>query len=185
MPEFKLHDETTAPEAALPFFETAKNLFGFVPNVLRIQAEAPALLEGYMTLSKIFSSTSFSPAEQQIILMCVSYANNCTYCMAAHTGGAMKTGADAAAIEAIRAGTPVADARLEALCGFVKTVVDKRGFAAPGEVDAFLAAGFTRQNVMEVVLGIAVKTMTHYANHLAETPLDAQLSPLAWEKPAA
>ena len=185
MPEFKLHDQTTAPEAALPFFESAQNLFGFVPNVLRIQAGAPALLEGYMTLSKIFSTTSFSPAEQQIILMCVSYANNCTYCMAAHTGGAMKSGADDKAIESIRAGTPVADSRLEALCGFVKTVVDKSGFVPPEEIDAFLAAGFTQQNVLEVILGIAVKTMTHYANHMADTPLDAQLSPLAWEKPAA
>lgn len=185
MPDFKLHDMDSAPGDSRPFLEAAEEKFGFVPNVLKIQAEAPALLEGYMTLSQIYAKSSFSAAEQQIILMCVSYANNCQYCMAAHTGGAKQSGADVEAIEAIRKGGEIPDQRLDALCSFVRSVVDQRGWV-PGEtVEAFLEAGYSRQNVLEVILGIAVKTMTHYVNHMADTPLDVELKALAWEKPAA
>ncbi len=183
MAEFKVHSIESAPEESRPFMEKAKEMFGFTPNVLRVQAEAPALIEGYMTLSEIYSKSSFSKGEQQIILMCVSYENNCHYCMAAHTGGAMGAGVSDEIREAVRAGTEVPEARINALCTFVKLMVEKRGWLDGADVDAFLEAGFTNQNVLEIVLGIAVKTMTHYANHIAGTVLDDEMSALAWTKP--
>jgi len=59
----------------------------------------------------------------------------------------------------------------------------------PGSPDdalrAFLASGYTRQNALEVVLGIGTYTMSTLANRLTGAPLDDQLSAFAWHPEAA
>lgn len=50
-------------------------------------------------------------------------------------------------------------------------------------IDAFLAAGFTRRNVLEVVLGVATKVMSNYTNHLVHTQLDPFMKGNEWTKP--
>ena len=77
-------------------------------------------------------------------------------------------------------GRPIADERLEALYKFTETVVRKRGWADEDDVQAFLAAGFGRAQVLEIVLGVAFKTLSNYANHLIQTPVDAAFAPRAW-----
>lgn len=169
------------PEAARPYLEQAGRKFGFVPNLLSVLAESPATLNGYLTLSGILAQGTFSAAEQQLILITASTVNGCSYCVAAHTMGAKGAGLAEDAIEAVRAGTPIADPRLAALHDFTVRVVEKRGWLAADEVDAFLDAGFTKAQVLEVLLAVALKTISNYSNHLAETPLDAGFEPARWE----
>ncbi len=174
MTQYTLYDLETAPEASKPFMQAAKDKFGFVPNVLRIQAEAPALIKGYLTLSGIFGESGLSPAEQQTILLSASITNECKYCGAAHSGGALGAGVTPEDVEAIRTGKALSDPKLNALSTLTKQVVKERGWVSAPDQDAFLAAGYTKADIMHIVLGIAVKTMTHYVNHMANTPLDEQ-----------
>jgi AhpD family alkylhydroperoxidase len=185
MTTFQVHDESSAPAAALPFLAKAKSAFGMVPNLLGIFAESPALLEGYMTLAGIFAKTSFTPIEQQTILLTVSFENSCGYCMAAHSSIASGQGMLSAVLAALRKGVPPPDARLEALVQFTRTVVRERGWAGERDLDSFLQAGFTKAQVLEVVLGVGLKTLSNYANHVAHTPVDAPFQPQAWTAPAA
>src|SRR5579862_949579 len=88
-----------------------------------------------------------------------------------------------AVIAALGAGSAVPDARLEALHRFTTIVVRERGFVSEAEVEAFLAAGFTRRNVLEVILGVATKVMSNYTNHIVHTPYDAFMQGNEWTKP--
>lgn len=63
-------------------------------------------------------------------------------------------------------------------------MVRQRGVVDPADVDAFLAAGFTRAQVLEVILGIATKVLSNYTNHIAATPLDAFMAGSEWTPPA-
>ncbi|MGF1553367.1 MAG: carboxymuconolactone decarboxylase family protein [Paracoccaceae bacterium] len=181
---FPLHDLDTAPEAARTVLEAARKSFGTVPNLHRVLAGAPAALEGYATLWGLFDETSFAPAERQVVYLASSYENECRYCMAGHSVLARHAGVPDGAVAAIRDGRPIADPRLEALRAFTAEVVVNRGRVAEAGVEAFLAAGFTRAQVLEVVLGVAVKVISNYANHLAETPLDAFMKDTVWTPPA-
>ena len=172
MDKFKLHDLESAPEASRPFLEAAQTKFGFIPNVLRLQAEAPALLKGYMTLSGIFSESGLTPGEQQVVLLAASIANKCHYCAAAHSMAATGAGVDQEIIEAIRTNETLKDHKLDVLVTLTKKMIEARGWLTGDDIEPFLEAGYSRADVMHVVLGIAVKTMTHYVNHMAETPLD-------------
>ena len=147
-------------------------------------AAAPALLEGYLTLSGLFERTSFTPAERQLILLALSRANRCHYCVAAHSTVARMAGLSEEAITATRAGREITqDPRLEALRRFTTTLVERQGFVEDRALEAFLAAGFTKRQVLEIVLAAGLKLLSNYTNHLAHTPLDEPLKPAAWTPP--
>jgi uncharacterized peroxidase-related enzyme len=181
MIEFPVHTEQTVPVPALSAFATAVAKFGFVPNLVGMLAESPAAAAGYLAIGEQFDNSSFTPAERQVVLLAVSYENGCDYCMAAHTVVAGMSRLPAAVIEALRTGAPLPDPRLERLARFTRAVVRERGHLPESELDAFLAAGFTRAQVLEVILGVAMKTLSNYANHIARTPLDAAFAAARWE----
>ena len=55
----------------------------------------------------------------------------------------------------------------------------------PADVEAFHAAGYGRAQVLEVILGVGLKTLSNYTNHLVDTPLDAAFEKNAWEPAGA
>lgn len=185
MTEFTAYTIETASEAARPIFECVQGAFGFVPNLQSYMAESPELLAGYTALWDLFGKSTLSAHEQQVVYLTANFENECHYCMAGHTTLAkmQKMGDDV--IAALRAGTELPDARLEALHRFTTLVVRDRGFVADADIDAFIAAGFTRRNVLEVILGAATKLMSNYTNHIVHTPLDAFMKGNEWTKPAA
>ena len=61
---------------------------------------------------------------------------------------------------------------------------EKRGWVSEIDIDGFLAAGFTRAQVLEVILGVTYKTLSNYTNHVVDTPVDQAFSAREW-RPAA
>lgn len=180
MTNFTTHSMDSAPDKSQPLMKGAQSAFGFVPNLLATMAESPAMLEAYMTLSGIFDKSDLSPTERQIILMTNNRLNGCTYCMAAHTVIAANSGVPADVIASLRDGSEIKDTKLEALRQFAAVINETRGWPSQADVDAFLAAGYTRQTVLEVILGTGLKVLSNYTNHVAETPVDANFAASAW-----
>jgi len=183
MTAFTLHTVQTAPEAARAQLAGIEKAWTFIPNLHRTLAESPVTLQAYDALFGLVGQSSFSPAEQQVAFLAINVANECEYCTAGHSVLAKMAGVTPDVVEALRESAPVADARLEALRNFVERVVAERGFAGDAAVEAFLAAGFTRAQVLEVVLIVATKTISNYVNHLTHTPLDAFMAPTKWTAP--
>lgn len=180
MSEFKVHSADSAPGKSAELLKQAESAFGFVPNLLGTFAEAPATLEGYLTLGKLFDQSSFDATERQVVLLSVSRYNECHYCLAAHTVIAGMQNVPRDVVDAIRDGREIDDERLEALRRFTTTVVDRRGWADDAEIRRFEQAGFSRQQLLEVILGVAFKTISNYTNHIAETPIDDAFAGEAW-----
>lgn len=152
-----------------------------MPNLIKELAAAPAAVNAYVTLSGLFDGTSLTPVERQIVLATTSTENGCAYCVAAHTAGLKMTGLVDDQIEALRERRALADRKFEALRIFTTAVVNTRGLIEENDLDAFRQAGYTREQVLEVLVGVAMKTLSNYANHIAETPLDKQLEAFVWE----
>jgi alkylhydroperoxidase family enzyme len=100
----------------------------------------------------------------------------------AHSGIAKRMKVDDAINDALRDETPLPNARLEALRDFTLAVTRGRGHVDEAELQAFFDAGFTKRQVLEVILGLSQKVMSNYTNHLAETPVDEAFKSFAWEK---
>lgn len=182
MTKFQLHTTDTAPKASKPLLEKAQANYGFIPHLMGFLAEEPAALEGYMTLTDIFSKSSLNEQEQQIVLLTASVENNCTYCVAAHSTVAAMKGLDKTVIDAIRNKQPVKDADYEALRMITEAIVKERGWIKEDTCQQFLNAGYSRQHLLAVILGVTLKTLSNYTNHIVEAPLDSAFKQNAWEK---
>jgi uncharacterized peroxidase-related enzyme len=181
--QFTLHTPATAPAASADILTQVEKAWGFVPNLHRILAESPAAIEAYGTLWGIAEKTSFTPVERNIAYLAIIFENECTYCMAGHSNLSRMAHVDGGAIEAVRQGQPIGDTHLEALRVFAGKVTRDRGVVSDTDVAAFIAAGFTRANVLDVLVLAATKLISNYTNHIADTPLDPFMKGAEWTAP--
>jgi uncharacterized peroxidase-related enzyme len=187
--QYKLSLTALKPEQAEPpaqaRLEEARSSLGFVPNMYAVMANSPGLLDTYVHgYGRFREHSGFTSAEQEVVFLAISGENGCTYCVAAHSFLAdQMSGVPPQMTDAIRDGEPIPDARLAALHGFTRTMVATRGLPSRADVAAFLAAGYEERQILEIVLAIAVKTLSNYANHLFHTPVDAVFAGRVWTDP--
>ncbi len=182
MSTFTLHDQNSAPEAAKPLLEQSQKAFGMIPGLHAVMAEAPGLLEGYQVLHGLFVNSSFNADEKTVVWQTINVEHACHYCVPAHTGIAKSMKVSDEVSNALRDETPLPTAKLEALRDFTLAMVRQRGELEPKQVQDFYAAGYSQQNVLEVILGLSQKVMSNYTNHIAQTPVDEAFKQFAWTK---
>ena len=185
MADFIIHTIETAPEAGKPLLEASFKNNGRIPGLHGTMADAPPVLAAYAEAHKQFMATTLTDEEKTVVWQTINVEQNCHYCVPAHTGIAKMMKIDDAITEALRNETPLPTAKLEALRTFTLLVIRDRGFVSDADTQAFLDAGFTETNILEVILGAAQKLMSNYINHFAKTPIDQVFQKFAWEKKTA
>lgn len=171
-----------AEERAKTGLEAAQKSLGFIPNMYAYMANSAILLDSYLYAYGLFRKESkFTPVEQEVIFLTISRENSCHYCVAAHSFVAdVMSKVPGAVTNAIRDGHEIPERKLEALSRFTKVMNDSRGNPDREAVEAFLSAGYTEYQILDIVQAISVKILSNYANHLFETPLDKVFSERAW-----
>lgn len=182
---FTIHTIDAAPAASKDALTAVQKKYNFIPNLMAILAEAPSALGAYLSLADLLGKSSLTPKEQNVVLLTTSRLNGCDYCTAAHTWSGTGASLSQAEIDALREQHTVPDPKLEALRVFTAVVVADRGNISADDLHAFLKAGYTKQNVLEVILAVAMKTISNYTNHIADTPLDKELAPFAYSDATA
>lgn len=182
MARVTLHTLQTAPKAAKPFLESAQKNSGFIPNLLAVLANAPAVLETYVTVSALNGKTELSLAEREVVQLIAATNHGCDFCVAGHTAVALnKAKLSAEVVGALRGQTAIPEVKLEALAAFAREVIAKRGNVSEQTYDAFKTAGYTDGNALEVILGVSLATLCNFANVFAKTPLNPELSRYNWQ----
>jgi uncharacterized peroxidase-related enzyme len=161
-----------SPTAARPLLEAVKRQLGVVPNVFRVVANSPAALEGYLGLNGALGKGSLDAKTRERIALAISEVNGCNYCLSAHTYLA-KTLAklDDAEIARNRDGTST-DPKADAAVRFAAKVARERGNVTDADLQAVRRAGYTDAVVIEIVLHVALTTLTNYVNEVAKTEID-------------
>ena len=164
--------------------KTAQKEMGMIPNMHAGMANNTALLEGYFYAYKSFRANSgFSSREQEVIFLSVAYENDCDYCMAAHSFVADNwSKVPVEVTNAIRSNSEIPNEKLKALSLFSRQMTVKRGLPSEDDITNFLSAGYTEENILGVIAGIGVKTMSNYFNHVFNTPVDDAFSSRVWTK---
>lgn len=182
MSRFPIHTVDSAPERSKPLLLALKQAVGMVPNLAAGMAEAPSLLEGFLAVREIYAKGTLSGAEIQVLSLVAAVENDCGWCVAFHSLMAGKEGVPAEVIDALRAGRSLDDARLGALSDFARAMVRGRGAVGDVERQRFHAAGYTRAQALEVVLGMGFSLMANYAGHFVNPPLDQPLQAHEWHR---
>ncbi|MDH5631938.1 MAG: carboxymuconolactone decarboxylase family protein [Gammaproteobacteria bacterium] len=181
---YQIYDENTAPVESGKMLAMVKGHYGFIPNALGAMAVSPRILEAYMSLDSLVHNTSFSEEEQHVILLAVTREGECSYCVAAHSTFAKMGGVAEQTVSRLRNGESLGDQKLEALHRFASKLVCTNGHVDDADVDTFLAAGYTREQVLEVILIYGNKLLAIFANRIMGTDLDQALMPEQWSRVA-
>lgn len=161
-----------APAAAQPLLEGAKKSLGSVPNLFRVIANSPAALEGYFGLNGALYKGALDAKTRERIAVAVAEINGCGYCLSAHTYlGKNLAKLDDAELTANRSGASN-DPKADAAVRFAAKVVRERGHVSDSDVVAVKAAGYDDAQVVEIVLHVALNTLTNYVNEVAKTEID-------------
>ena len=122
-----------------------------------------------------------TPAERQVLLLSNAVANDCAWAVAFHSFEALEDGVAANEVEAVRRRELPADPRLAALSALTRALIEGRGRLDEADVEAFTSTGFDGGQVLEVITGVAISTMTNYAGNVARPPLEVAILPHAWQ----
>jgi len=181
--KFELHPTANTSESSQAILEATEQALGFVPNLFRVMAESPAALTAYQAIGQAQQLSALTAIEQQVVAITVSVANGCEYCVAAHSTLATVEKIDPATLAALRDDRPLPQEHLEALRQFTLSTLANEGWTPDAALRTFLAAGFQRQHIFDVISLIAMKTLANYVNHIANTPLDDAFGEQAWQPP--
>ncbi|RDE18836.1 carboxymuconolactone decarboxylase family protein [Motiliproteus coralliicola] len=182
MSTFTLHTLETAPEQSQPLLQNSQQTFGMIPGLHAVMAEAPTVLEAYKNLHELFQNTSFDAEELTVVWQTINVEHGCHYCVPAHTAIANMMNVDPTLTDALRNGDAMTTPKLQALHDTTLAMLRQRGQLSDSQMQAFFAAGYGPQQLLEITLGMAQKVMSNYINHFANTPVDPPFKPFAWEK---
>ena len=182
MAAFPIHTLESAPDRSKPLLEALRQNVGMIPNLAAGMAASPELLEGFLTLRRIYANGTFTAAEIQMLSLVAAYENDCSWCVAFHTAMARSEGVALDHIDALRAGREPDDDYLGPMCEFARAMVRRRGAVSPETLNRFLDAGFSPKQALEVVLGMAFSLMANYAGHLVNPTLDPPLEAHGWRR---
>lgn len=170
------------PEAATgkqaELLDTVRTQLGRVPNMMRTMAQSPAVLQGYLGLNRALAGGTLDARLRQQLAIATAQANECSYCLAAHTAIGKQVGLAPDEIAAARAAAAV-DPRTDAALKFARLLVECRGSVSDSDVAAVRRAGFTEGEVAEIIAHVALNIFTNYFNKTAEVEVDFPRVPLA------
>jgi len=182
MKHYIVYDKNTANEESAQLLNAVEGMISFIPNIFGVIAESSPALQAFVELNNQLSKSSFGAIEREIIQTAVSVENQCNYCVAGHTAFAHMQDVPAEIIEAVRNNQAIKySKKLEALNQFTRTLVRSKGMIPSQAQEDFLAAGYTHAQVLEVILGICVKTFSNLTNNTIGIPLDDEFRPYKWQ----
>lgn len=181
MTNYEIHTVETADEDAKEPLKILESAFGFVPAAAGLMANSPALINTFFSAFGHFrGGGTFGPGERQVLLLSNAVANRSEWAVSFHTLEALQDGVEPAVVEAIRQGKAPANQRMAALSAFTQSLIGKCGHIDDAAVVAFKSAGFTDEQVFEVITGVAISAMTNYTANVASPPLEDAVLPHAW-----
>ncbi len=166
-------DAVSATNQAI--FDQLKAKLGMVPNLYAAMAHSEHALSSYLALQN--ARSSISGKAREVINLVVSQVNACDYCLAAHTLIGGMVGFTPDQILEIRSGSAGFDAKLDILARLTRDIVLNRGHADPALVEAFFAAGWTKEQLVDAIVTIGDKTITNYLHATTQVPIDFPRAP--------
>ena len=171
MSRLKTIQTDTAAGKARELLEAVQAKLSITPNMTRVMANSPAVLEAYLSFSGALAGGSLNAKLREQIALTVGEQNSCQYCVSAHTAIGRTSGLSDTEIEAAREAKSSA-AKSAAALAFARQIVAKQGRATQADVDAVRNAGFNDGEIAEIIAHVALNIFTNYFNNTADVDVD-------------
>lgn len=180
MHHYPTHTLETAPEQSRPALKALQQAVGVIPNLAATMAGAPTLITGFVAAFSNFHGSTFDGRQKQALLLTNAVTNSCGWAVAFHSTMALKEGVDVEDVQAIRERRLPRDAKLAALSTLTRRLIELRGHLSDEDVANFTAAGFSPEQVLDVIAGLAVSVQANYAGNITRPALEEAFKAQAW-----
>lgn len=167
--EFKVPTRSEVSPKNQEIFDNLNKALGFVPNLYATIAYSDNGLKRYLDYQN--AKTSLSNKEKEAVNLIVSQVNECVYCQSAHLVLGKMNGFNDSQLLDIRKGKSE-NAKLNALVTLAADVTRNRGKAASENVEGFFDQGYTKENLVDLILQVSDKTAMNYLHNLTKVPVD-------------
>lgn len=144
---------------------------GLTPNFIRVLANSPKALEGFLGLYGATADFALDRATRERIALAVAEDNACQYCVSAHTAIGRGAGLSNEEMLLNRNGSS-GDAKAAAVVAFAKALNDNMGEVTAAEVDAARAADVSDGELVEVIAVVALNIFTNILNKATRVDID-------------
>ncbi|MFD5315861.1 carboxymuconolactone decarboxylase family protein [Streptomyces sp. NPDC127098] len=145
---------------------------GRIGDMVATMAHSPAVLGGYLQLSRAMKRARLSRGTSERISIAIQVKQGCGLCLDAHVSAARATGVDEEEIERARAGTS-ADPAIAAIIALALQVYRQPTSITDEQVIALREHGYRDREIADVVGIVALNLLTGAFNLVAGlTPRD-------------
>jgi len=183
MSRYPTHTIESAPAQSKPVLEQLHETFGLVPNIAAKMATSAVLINGFIGLFERVHASSLTEPQIQTLLLTNAVTNASEWPVAFHTALALKQQVSPADVDAIRNGDLPSDVKLAALSMLARTLIEKRGCLSSSDQGRFFEAGFSAEQLLEVIAAVAASAITNYVSSVTGPELEAQFEEFAWHAP--
>lgn len=171
MARLPIVDPAKATGKAKELLDAVQAKLKITPNMTRVMANSPAVLEAYLGFSGALAGGSLDAKLRERIALAVGQANACEYCVSAHSAIGKLVGLSESEIAQSREGDG-GGSRTTAALRFAREIVEKKGIVNDDAVRAARDAGFNDGELAEIVANVAVNLFTNYFNNVAAVDVD-------------
>jgi len=171
MSRVQIVDPKAATGDAKALLDAVHSQLGVTPNFIRVLANSPKALEGFLGLYGAAGGFGVDKATQERIALAVAEGNACQYCVSAHTAIGRHAGLSNDEMLLNRSGTS-GDARAAAAVAFARALNDNLGELTPAEFDAARAAGLTDAQIVEIISVVALNIFTNLLGKATRVDID-------------
>jgi uncharacterized peroxidase-related enzyme len=170
MSNFNVPTREEVSENNQAIFDNLEKGVGFVPNIYAAMGHSKNALGSYLQFSG--AATSLSKKEKEVVDLAVSQLNGCRYCQSAHTAGAKMNGFTDEQVIELRKGTASWDNKINILVKTAVSIAANNGKIGTEALEEFYAAGYTKENVVDLVVAIGIITITNLFHNVTDVAID-------------
>ena len=166
-------EKVTNPQGkAAELLDGVKKALGSTPNLFTTFAQAPAAMEGYLGLNSALAAGKLRPAVRESLALTIAGYNGCDYCASAHTYlGENLAGLSSEEAQANLEGRS-SDPRTQAALLFATKLLEMRGNTTQADLDEVRAAGYSDEEIIEILTHVGLNTLTNYFNEAFNVEVD-------------
>ena len=171
MARVQIVNPQTATGDAKSLLDAVQSQLGITPNFIRVLANSPKALEGFLGLYGALGSISLGKPMQERIALAIAEGNGCQYCVSAHTAIGRGAGLSNDEMALNRKGMSN-DAKASAIVAFAKALNANMGEITSGEFDAARSAGLSDAEIVEIITVVALNIFTNILGKATRVEID-------------
>jgi uncharacterized peroxidase-related enzyme len=161
----------TASGKAKELLEAVQKKLKITPNMTRVMANSPAVLEGYLSFSGALAGGALPPKLREKLALEIGEQNSCQYCVSAHTAIGRMVGLTDTEIDSARSASSTSGKETAAL-QFARELINKHGLTTDADIEAVRRAGYTDGEIAEIIAHVALNVFTNYFNNATQVEVD-------------